>query len=320
MEETMEAYVFKLNLEPSILQMYQFNKEQIEQVVIPSALNRIFQSKIKESNANIIEYNTKKIDIDEIKANDIYVELVEKLELFHGMYLNVVKQYEQTGAISYSQDFMFTRDLLNQLIKRIFDLYPILEFKISNMKNVIVIKQFSRVKMGATYLQRAAKLKKFVDDYTAERNPNITFYYDLTSERIYLQTGVDGSNDPSKKVRRDAGVIQDLINEYKTVTNIGKVSINPVYNLVHLEGLYNEITIEIVYPNGNPSEDRSEAIEQVNAAKEIRKLIASKGQKIDASDVNPIISENARKGYLTSVTSRGKSIIKGVIERVYDLW
>lgn len=316
----MEAYVFKLNLEPSILQMYQFNKRQIEQVVIPSALDRIFQSKIKESNVNIIEYNTKQIDIDEIRENEIYIKLVETLELFHGMYLNVVTQYKQTGAISYSQDFMIRRDFLNQLIKRIFDLYPILEFKISNMKNVIIIDQFSRVKMGSTYLQRAAKIKKFVDDYTEERNPSITFYYDLTSERIYLQTEAIESIDRTEEVRHNAGVIQDLINEYKTVTNIGKVSINPVYNLIQLEGLYSEITIEIVYPNGNPSEDRSEAIEQVNAAKEIKKLIASKGQKIDANDVNPIISENAQKGYLTSVTSRGKNIIKGIIEQVYDLW
>lgn len=80
--------------------------------------------------------------------------------------------------------------------------------------------------------------------------------------------------------------------------------------------MHSEIIVQLVYPNGDPARDRSRAIESAQAAKEKSIFEASKDSKIDASKLSDFYKDDAEKGYIKSVTSRGKNIIKNFIKTV----
>ncbi len=306
-------YIYKLNLEPNVLAAYEFQMDQIRNTVIPSALGEIFDI-LDDPRNQLLKIQSVDIDIKKVRESAIYLEVIEEYDVFFEMYNNILHQYENTGRIVYSETFMQKRKKLDILTKEFYDSFPELKNEVESMKNPIKVPTFQNVKMGLVYIQRAAKIIKFVSTYNVGTAQSVVFFYDIDKELIYLED--DGQIDSVQFSLNEAKYIESTINNYKDKTNLGQVTINPIYEDVVLEGFYSELTIEIVYPNGNFSRERSDAIRAMNASKETIKYEASKGEKINADNANEIIEEKAKKGYLAAVKSKGRDIMKGKIKTI----
>lgn len=101
------------------------------------------------------------------------------------------------------------------------------------------------------------------------------------------------------------------------MTNIGQVTINPIYHSFDIKKSYSEITLNFVYPNGDPARERSQAIEDADAAKESRTYKASAGGKLNSEGIKKIINQESQKGHFVSAKSKGKDILKAVFKTIH---
>jgi hypothetical protein len=307
----MEYFVFKLNLEPKTLQIYDYksNREQVIAKIIPKGLGEIF-STYEIIDDSLIKYSDK-IDISEVVNSFEYSKLIELNRNIIKMYAEIVNRFESGEGINYSVEYLEHRELLKNYINDLLLKFPFLKGALESKENVFIIDSFSKIKMAVTYIQRAKKIEHFIKQFPKNESKS-EFIYDKRKEFIYIST-----KDATRKSVEDyVEILQDKINNFSSVSNIGRVTINPVYEKFEFTGLYSEITIELVYPNGDPARDRSRAIEAASAAREIRKLEASKNEKIDISKLNDYYQEDAEKGYIKSITSKGKKIITSVIKKI----
>lgn len=307
----MDVYVFKLNLEPYILKSfnYESNSDQVKGKIIPSSLSEIFTSREVLSEA-LIKYG-QTVEIDNVKESEEFKELIEISQVMEKMYQNVVQKFEENGEILYSSKFMETRDKLDKSIRHLVERFSFLSIALELPVNVFKVEAYSSVKMAVTYIQRAKKIEYFINSSSTNRTVS-DFIYDKETEQIYLPIESLEESDALK----EAKLIENKINMFSHQTNIGRVTINPIYEDFELQGLYSEITIELVYPNGDPARDRSKAIEQGNAARETIKYEASKDQKMDISSFNVVFKEDAERGYIQSVKSKGKKIFAGLLKTI----
>lgn len=307
----MEYFVFKLNLEPSVLDAYNYNshKEHVVGRVIPESLKRIFSEflDINENKVKFVDY----IDLNEVKTSIQYEEMLKLNETMVKMYTEVVANYNIGKGINYTPEYLEHRDKLNKSIENIIFKFPFLKGAFELKDNIFPIEAFSKIKMAVTYISRARKIESYINSFPVNIL-NSEFIYDRSYELIYISA----INKTTKEAENYIEVLEEKINNFSSVSNIGRISINPVYEEFSFEGMYSEITIEIVYPNGHPARDRSKAIKEANAAREKRTFEASKEEKINAFKLNEYFKEDAEKGYIKSATSRGKSIIKSVIKKV----
>jgi len=308
----MEYFVFKLNLEPKILQFYDYesNREQVIAKIIPKGLNKIFNTSdiIDDS---LIKYSDE-IDISEVANSLEYSRLIELNKNTINMYEEIVTRYERGEGINYSAEYLENRKLLNYYIKDLVLKYPFLKGALESKQDVFKVDSFSKIQMAVKYIQRAKKIEYFINHFSENKSKK-EFIYDTRKEFIYIST----KNTTRKNVEDYVEILQDKINSFSSNSNIGRVTINPVYEKFEFTGLYSEITIELVYPNGSArSRSRALELELTSAAKETRKLEASKNEKIDISTLNDIYQEDGEKGYIKSITSKGKKIITSVIKKI----
>jgi len=306
----MEYFVFKLNLEPKTLQIYDYesNREQVIAKIIPKGLGEIFNT-YEIIDDSLIKYSDE-IDISEVANSLEYNKLIELNRNIINMYEEIVNRYKRGEGINYSVEYLEHREMLKNYINDLLLKYPFLKGALESKENVFMVDSFSKIKMAVTYIQRAKKIEYFIKHFSKNESKS-EFIYDKRKEFIYIST-----KDATPKTVEDyVEILQDKINNFSSDSNIGRVTINPVYEKFEFTGLYSEITIELVYPNG-AARDRSRAIEAASAAREIRKLEASKNEKIDISTLNDYYQEDGEKGYIKSITSKGKKIITSVIKKM----
>lgn len=310
-EEKMQFYTFKFNLEPNILQTYNYasHKENVVSVVIPNALKEIFKSfeKMDENKIKFKDY----IDIGYVKKSDEYREMLKLNITMIEMYQNVLKNFNDGKGINYSPEYLTKRTELRRSIEHLIEKYPFLKEAFEVKDSIFPVDAFASVKMSVAYIRKGKKIEYFVNNFPKSISES-EFIYDTENEYIYIST----ENRNNKEAISYVNNLEGKINNLSVETNIGRISINPIYEQLLLEGLYSEITIKLVYPNGDSARDRSRAIERVNAAKESRTFEASKEDKIDASLLNEYLKEDAEKGYVHKVTSKGKDIVKSLIKIV----
>jgi len=306
-----EYFVFKLNLEPSVLDAYNYNThiEHVVGIVIPDSFKKIFSEfiDINERKVKFLDY----IDLSEVKTSIQYKDMLKLNETMMKMYNEVVANYNIGKGINYTPKYLEQRDKLNKSIEDIVYIFPFLKGAFELKDNIFPIETFSKIKMAVTYIRKARKIESYVNNFP-KNILNSEFIYDKSYELIYISA----NNKTTKEAENYIEVLEEKINRFSSVSNIGRISINPIYEEFSFEGMYSEITIEIVYPNGHPARDRSKAIKEANAAREKRIFEASKEEKINAFKLNEYFKEDAEKGYVKSATSRGKSIIKSVIKKV----
>lgn len=304
-----EYYVFKLNLEPKILHAYDYEnyKENVISEVIPGALKEIFSHNSNIDDSKIKFSDT--IDINEVKSSNEYLEMLHITNKMIEMYHAVVGNYNSGKGITYSPEYLENRDNLNAAIKRLISIYPFLKGAFDLREDVFPVHAFSKIKMSIAYIKKALQIKYYLDHFP-KSEADSEFIYDKSNEYIYISKENKTVNNAKSYVQ----LLVEKINSFSSSSNIGRITINPIYLKFDLEGMYSEITFEISYPNGNPARDRSNALEQANAARETSKLEASKDDKIDSSKLVKRFKDYAESGYVIQVTSRGKDIIKSIIK------
>lgn len=307
----MEYFAFKLNLEPSVLDAYNYEsqREHVVSIVIPDSLKQIFNQfiDVNENKIKFLDY----IDLNKVKQSSKYKNMLAINRTMIKMYNEVIKNYNVGKGITYTPVYLEQRDKLNNSIGQIVFEFPFLKGAFELKDSVFPVDNFSKIKMAVTYIRKAKKIEFYINNFPQDI-ANSEFIYDKKLELIYILVG----DKTSEEARIYVELLEEKINRLSLITNIGHISINPIYEELVFEGMYSEITIEIVYPNGDPARDRSKAIEEANAAKEKRIFEASKEKKIDASKLSNYFKEDAEKGYVKDVTSRGRSIIKSIIKKV----
>ncbi len=306
-----KCYIAKLNVEPTILDLY--DEENLIGSVIPDSLNLIFENCSRSG--DIIKYQ-KKNDIQSILDSELYAQMLLQKEQLIEEFEQVVVRYNETKEIIYREDYMEQRSQLKQTIEELFEMYPFLK---NSEKTKIA--SFSRgkipeVRMGVTYIDRASKIDKFLNT-SSIINRDIVFYYDCSKEWIYIPNSLIYDDDAMPELQSITDEIQEQINLFKNVIDIGKVSINLVYENFSIKpGLYKEITIKRVYPNGDPARDRARAI-LARAATEKSTLIAPENEPFTNEEIESGTKEDAELGYITSISSRKKNIIKDTIRMIF---
>lgn len=308
----MEYYVFKLNLEPYTLRKnnYFSDRKYVIETLIPEELKKFFPDYEEIDYDKVKFYDV--VDFTNIKSSSTYNNLLRRNEKMIEMYKSVVEDYESGKGIVYDPIYLEQRNKLSKTIESIIFEFPALKNAYEISDNIFRVEAYSNVKMALTYIRKAKKIEEYVNGLD-DRNTIISseFVYDSSNEHIYIST-----DKTPEEAREYIEILQDKINKYCFNSKIGRVTINPVYEDFILEGSYTEITFEIVYPNGNRARERSKAIEYAEAAREKRTFEASKGKSLDVENLAESFKEDAKKGYIKSVKSKGKSIIKSAISKV----
>ncbi|MGF7485328.1 hypothetical protein [Lactococcus lactis] len=295
---------FKLNLGPDVLEAYNFSMAQIKEKIIPEELNKIFP--VTELSTSY-KY-TCTIRNSDFLESDKYKEFIELAKYHEQEYLKIVKSFEETGGFSYTAEYQKLNARFGKLLSSILTEFPYLEeafnIKDSSINDDLVF----RVGTGKKYIERQRKIRKYLASrLNFEKEFSFEFYYEPSSEHIYI---LEGENTVTL-----ARIIQDEVNKEKHITNIGEITINPISDKIKVEikqkAPIKEIEFSYVYPNGHrEATDRAKAIEIMMAEKEQTKFTTTFKDGFSIANIEKIAEEESKKGYLSDVRHRGKSVIK----------
>lgn len=304
----MEVFVAKLNVEPTVLDLYE--ETNLLETVIPTSLNMIFDR--LDEDKGIIGYRITN-DIESIKKSKLYQEILQYRENLISEYYKVVAIFEDSGEIVYSKAYMSLRSMLKAKIDELFVIFPFLknseEIKVSSFSKG----KISEIQMGITYIDRVNRIEKFLL-YNSKDIRVINFYYDTSCEWIYIPVSMLITDDIVNELNSIVSEIEDKINNFKNITDIGNVSVNLVYDDFKIKpGKYKEIIVTKVYPNGHPALDRGKAL---RAARIETKYKAAQGETFNELEIEDEIKVDAEKGYLSSIFARGKNLIENTILRI----
>ncbi|WP_455446977.1 hypothetical protein [Streptococcus salivarius] len=303
----MEVFVAKLNVEPTVLDLYE--EANLLGTVIPTSLNMIFER--LDEDKGIIGYRITN-DIESIKKSKLYQEILQYKENLISEYYKVVAIFEDSGEIVYSKAYMSLRSMLKAKIDELFVTFPFLknseEIKVSSFSKG----KISEIQMGITYIDRVNRIEKFLF-YNSKDVRVINFYYDTSCEWIYIPVSMLITDDIVNELNSIISEIEDKINNFKNITDIGNVSVNLVYDDFKIKpGKYKEIRVTKVYPNGHPALDRGKAL---RAARIETKYKAAQGETFNELEIEDETKVDAEKGYLSSIFARGKNLIENTILR-----
>lgn len=227
-------------------------------------------------------------------------------------YYKVVAIFKDSGEIVYSKAYMSLRSMLKAKIDELFVTFPFLknseEIKVSSFSKG----KISEIQMGITYIDRVNRIEKFLF-YNSKDIRVINFYYDTSCEWIYIPVSMLITDDIVNELNSIISEIEDKINNFKNITDIGNVSVNLVYDDFKIKpGKYKEIIVTKVYPNGHPALDRGKAL---RAARIETKYKAAQGETFNELEIEDETKVDAEKGYLSSIFARGKNLIENTILR-----
>lgn len=303
----LECYVLKFNVGPTILELYE--EQRLIKEIIPSSLGKIFEEVSVDN--GIIEYR-RNHDIKSIVSSELYLSMLEQKNELIEEFNRVVNRYSQTKEIIYREDYMDRRTRLKSTIEQLFEHYPFLK-----NSDKIKITSFSRgkipeVRMGVTFIDRVKKIEKFLDS-NIKLSHDLNFYYDCSKEWIYIPCSQIKGDDILLELQLIIDEIQEEVNEFRSATDIGRISINPIYDDFTIQsGKYKEITIKRVFPNGNPARDRGNAL---RAASEETKYLAAEDDDFTSEDITKETKDDAQSGYIAYIRSKAKNIIKNTVRK-----
>ncbi|WP_019777721.1 hypothetical protein [Streptococcus sobrinus] len=303
-----ECYVTKLNVEPTILDLYK--EENLIKSVIPNSLDKIF-SKVA-AKEGIIQYQISN-DTRVILESELYSKMLESKTSLIGEYHKVASNFKKSGEIVYSKNYMTQRSRLKEQIDELFEEHAFLrnseDIKLPSFSKG----KISEIQMGVTYIDRANRIENFLSENKG--NQVINFYYDTSKEWIYVPSSVVIDDNIVMELSSIIKDIQDKINMRKNQTDIGNVSINIVYDDFKIkQGSYKEVTITKVYPNGIPAQDRGRAL---RAASTETKYRAAQDDAFSQQDIEQETREDAERGYIASIASRAKNLIENTVRKVH---
>ena len=201
----MEVFVAKLNVEPTVLDLYE--ETNLLETVIPTSLNMIFDR--LDEDKGIIGYRITN-DIESIKKSKLYQEILQYRENLISEYYKVVAIFEDSGEIVYSKAYMSLRSMLKAKIDELFVTFPFLknseEIKVSSFSKG----KISEIQMGITYIDRVNRIEKFLF-YNSKDIRVINFYYDTSCEWIYIPVSMLITDDIVNELNSIVSEIEDKI-------------------------------------------------------------------------------------------------------------
>ena len=153
----------------------------------------------------------------------------------------------------------------------------------------------------------------YLNDLLEKDEKNILVHYEYEQELLVIHdVNIEDAIEYSRR-------IEEKINSQKT--DIGKISINPIYTeLVLTRDDLSSIEIITTYPNGTNDElDLLLQAAQQTGAKEVRtKLVSSDGQPLEffTEQSRELAEYPGKKGYLVGVRASGKNIINFILSKI----
>ncbi|WP_316273870.1 hypothetical protein [Bacillus halotolerans] len=308
----MSYIVFKLNVQPNILLNYKENNEikYLLSKVIPHAFQSVLQ--VKEYNGLyelIPEQN------DEQDFHNLFKDLENNTVQLFNLYKQVLLNYKNKNEIHYSQEFltlnetcMSTRRSLESKFPGIIKAYEVISDE--RVDQYAKIEAESKVGTGITHLRKFYKIKLYLEKHKEDNvinSLNLKSYYNPNTEHILVE-----STSEIAALNYISALVKLVNNSNDANRHIGKININPIYESISLEGEYSEISYVIVYPNGNPPLDRFNILKEAEAKEVESKLLGADGKLLKNEPIQTFLENEAKQGYLKSVTSKGKNILKKI--------
>lgn len=308
----MSYLVFKLNVQPNVLLKYKENDEikYLLSEVIPLAFENVLQIKEHEGFFELIPDRE-----DKQEFHKLFDNLENKTAELYRLYEQVLLHYRNKHEIHYSQNFLKLNEKCMSMRRFLENKYPgiIRAYEIigdENIEQYANIELDSKVGTAITHLRKFHKIKFYLKNYEEDNvinSLNLKSYYNPNTEHILVE-----SESEIAALNYITALVNLLNSNSSAVEHIGKVNINPVYESILLEGEYSEISYVIVYPNGNPPMDRYNILKEVEAKEIESKLVGADGKPLKNEPIQKILEGEAKKGYLKSVASKGKNIIKKI--------
>ncbi|WP_242541920.1 hypothetical protein, partial [Vagococcus fluvialis] len=308
----MGYYVYKLNIQPNILQTYIKNNEFDYLVTqeIPTVLENI---------AEVQRVGTfYMIDIINKSTDDFFL-LFNKLEnMTHELleeYNKVLFRYKKEEEVFYPKKFLKLNEKCMDLRRDIEFRYPGIKrsFDVISDESVEAlfgIETDNQVGTGITHIRKFYKMKEFISTSKGKDSLEplkLTSFYNSKTEHILVE-----SDDVEMSINY-INALENVINTTKDITSrIGKINLNPIYESIDLDGEYSEISYTLVYPNGNPPMERDSILKE-SQAKEIQsKIIGTDGKPLIIEPVKEMLENEAKKGYLKTLKVKGREFISSI--------
>lgn len=311
----MEFYVFKMNIEPTILlnEKKENTWETYKIQTIPQSLEELFfpkdQGKYLKIEFENIDYSFLDDEIDYLE--DETRELLEA-------YQRIKERYVKNNEIYYEEKFLELNKKCGILRRDLENKYPILKnaheiYTDNFIQNYYGLDLISSIGTGVTHINKFYKILYYYEnhqeDFENSKSKEAAFY-DKDAELFYIYS----END--KRAKDYSEYIEQNINESK---KIGNVTINPVYEDIVIDPSVRKIQYTVTYPNGNTPLRIDEILSQSGANSKTVEYKSTANSNWDITPIVDDINNEGRKGYLEAVDLGKGNILNKIIRKLSKL-
>lgn len=309
-------YSFKLNLTLKTLEKYKSAEEKKElfEKILPENLDIAFEE--GEVIENMIKYSitheTDNLFITDSNLNK-FNDLIKTTEEMFKLYQILINDFQKTGNIVYPAKYV----TLNEECKKN---RAYLENKVPDLNNIYneipdheVVKEIKvdrNLGIGITHFYKMLKIQK----YMSASNFSFECFYEPKKECFYLEEREDFS-----EAKTEANILMELVNNnIKFTKKLGRVTIIEQYEEIKFAETTTSFTVKLVYPNDSP-EDKITS-ELTNMSRTIgadSMKLDVKGENLNISEIESLFTKEGLAGYVSNVTSRGKTLKLKIVERLF---
>lgn len=310
----MSFYVFKLNIQPNVLQEYEKNDElpYLKNDIVKQAFEANFEVKNLE---NYLQIGF--LENDDTEFHDKFNDLQSMTEDLYEEYGKIVKQYIDSGEIYYSKKFLNLNERCGYKRRKLENEYPTLKvaYDIYDEKNIekeYGLEFENSVGTGITHIQKFYKIDlylKEMDTGPTDIYEDIKLFYKQSDELFYIET------ENFDKAINCAQFIEKSINKSKDANiHIGKISINPKYESIKFEGDLTEITYTVVYPNGDDPGKRHDILKDSEGKQKTTTIYGANGEPLKQEPISEELNKKGNQGYLRDFFAKGANIVKTILK------
>lgn len=311
----MSYYVFKLNIEPAIMNLEKENDnwENFKVESIPNSLKEIFFS-VEEH--GYIKIERTRIDYSELRS-ELDVLQVDTLKL-QNKYNEVMEHYLKNGEIHYGKEFLELNDICGENRRKLEAKYPILKQSHKKYSDNFIHEKYNlnlntSVGTGIVHFNKFYKnlyyFEEYIENETESKSEEIA-YYDKISEYIYI------ADDNESSAKDFSKYIESNINESG---KIGMVKINPIYEKIEVTEPVKYIQYTVTYPNGNTPSEIDEILKKSGANSKTVKFEANSSENWNPDPVISDINNEGSKGYLEEIILSKTRKVKEYIKTEFKL-
>ncbi|NTK15758.1 hypothetical protein HQ637_11670 [Enterococcus faecium] len=315
----MGYYIYKINLQHSILRKYSNDYEYLLENEIPKALGSVLSvEKLKELDFYKLSSEGDLNALFYSNFNELDIKTQELIKA----YKMVLNNYKENRQILYSKEFLELNEECMQKRNFIQKKFPELTRAFEVVSDRTIEKNYqielvSQVGTGIQHIKKFLKMKYYLDHYDNNSiiNPlNLTAYYSFTKEQLFIE------KDSKEEAQMYINNLQKILNTSNVSREvIGFVNINPVYEKIKVENNINKISYTVVYPNGKASGDRHRALLELSNAKEQTSIfVAEDDGSLKMDDILEELNSQAQQGYLKEVESPNIVSIIKFVENIFE--